>query len=276
MNVVTPYQANIRVKPHIAANGFTRVAIVFLHGLGDTLMFRSVFSALCSELPHVRFSLFLLESQEPLIDGARAWAGMEKIAGCEVAYVIEFAMTEGTNQKKAERCAILELGLDAQRHDIVPLSLNANRLVAVHFQSTALPDSVNPSIDVCRKIYDILISRNYLPIEVHFEHIFHNPRNSRFDWFETTVRRHRPTIEKLYSLIANARFFVGVASGPFVMALAIAPKKVIFLKKEFDACHYTSAQLRTVDIKRFDENTLGRHIDGIEREESRDAESALS
>ena len=221
----TPLVDGVKVIPEVLARGYRRIALVFLHGLGDTLMFRSVFAALQKRLVAVEISVFLLENQVELLDAGKPWRGEESLRGYDASFIIQFPMSEGSGVRKADYCAIHELGLEGA-FEIAPLQRNVRALVAVHFQGTALPGLVNASADVCRAIYDAIVKRGYLPVETHFEHPFHNPVNSKYEWISTTVRGNEPSIDKLYSLIDSAACFIGVASGPLVMALAIDPTRV--------------------------------------------------
>lgn len=249
----TPIKDGIKVKQHILENNYKNVAICALVGLGDIGCLRHVFLELQKELPEIKFTFFVIESMEPLLHNSLPWKGEDCLKNFDIAYVLNYFMVEGSgsNIKKAAFCADKELGLDCKEFDILPFDLKTNRQVAIHFQGTALPGSTNPSEDVCKQIYDILLEKEYLPIEVHFEHVFHNPVNTKYPWIKTTVRGNKATVPSLFSVIKNSAFFIGCASGPLVMALSIYPNRVIYLKKDFDIKHYTSFPVKTVDTKNF-------------------------
>jgi hypothetical protein len=123
-----------------------------------------------------------------------------------------------------------------------------------------LPHATNPPEKVAHKIYQILVRNNYLPVEVQFIHTFHNPINTKYPWIDTTVRGNTPSIEKLYSLINNSEWFIGVASGPLVMALAIDHTKVIYLKNKLELSAYTDKKVKTVDVNSFDPLLFEQYI----------------
>ncbi len=64
----------------------------------------------------------------------------------------------------------------------------------------------------------------------------------------------------MYSIISSASIFIGVSSGPFVMALSINPNKVIHLKKSFDVSDYTKLPVRQIDINNFNERLFRENI----------------
>lgn len=254
---LTPIPDKILVVDHIVASNHKDVAIVFLHGLGDVLMFSSVWDYMLRSLPGVKFTLFLLSGFEPLIPGSRTWTGDACLSGFDVAYVLEFPMSEGSGELKSEKCARLELGIDGP-FDVDSLVLDGRRIVAVHFQATALPGACNAPEPVARRIWEILVEKGMVPIDVHFTHCFHNPVNVLYPWAVTNVRGQPPSVEKLYSLIEAASVVVAVASGPMVMTLAINPGKLIYLENHHKISDYTRKKVSSVKVDPFSEQEF-RH-----------------
>jgi len=229
-----------------------RNLIVFYHGLGDLLMFYPLFTYLKSLCPDIQFDLGL-EGGCGFHEyfGAIPFPTVHDWASLDYDYVfiLKFPMSEGNGHTKAEYCCMEELGIDplptSHPH---PLPVTYNPLVAVHFQGTCLPGQTNPSEEVARQIWEEIKSCGYIPIEVHFQHVYHNPTNARWDWVTRGVRDVDPQISKLTGLLSNCAAFVGVASGPFVVALGIMPNKCFYLQKHHKLSTYTTLDIPTANV----------------------------
>jgi hypothetical protein len=147
---------------------------------------------------------------------------------------IDFPMSEGQIElTKGEYCCVHELGIPpVAGHK--KLTHGVNRLIGVHFNITCLPDSCNPDRDTAERIWNDILEAGFIPIETHFQHVFHNPVNVKFDFVDCTVRRVRPRISTLVGLLQQCAGFVGVVSGNLHVALAVMPhERIFFLEKDF-------------------------------------------
>ena len=255
---------NFSVRRCVLDNGYRKVALVFVHGLGDTLMFRSYLDQLIAELTGVSIDCYVLAGFESLSLYYRSWPGWEQMpTGYDKVFEIAFFMAENSGLTKGELCGRDELGLDSWMCDLKPVVPEKSCLAAVHFSATALPQQCNPSEPVARRIWEILSERGLIPIEVHSEHYFHNPVNMKYGFVNATLRGSAPSLDKLRSVISQSMVFVGVASGPMIMALAIDHRRVIYLKRSFDISSYTHLPVHQLGVDPFEEHRFVGYLDEI-------------
>lgn len=246
----------------------SRVLIAFWHGLGDTLMFIPLFELLKSKYPQHSFtlSLGLGFGQNCLYTGSIDIPKADFLKEHDIAFVFSFPMSEGRiGITKAEYCCIKELGINLNGLES-NLSLSppgfkgimdqSNPFVGVHFQGTCLPGSTNPDEALSKRIWDDIVEAGYIPIDVHFKHLFHNPVNKDYTWLTRTCRDLKPYIQTLFQVISNCRAFVGVASGPLVVSLAICPERTIYLQKHHDASCYVKDFKNVIDLLHYDKQKL--------------------
>jgi hypothetical protein len=228
-----------------------RVLLIFWHGLGDGVMFLNVFDHLKILYPNVILDLAVQKGLgfEELfcdlgntnviyIDGS--FFSDLPIGQYEIIADIDFPMNEGQVElTKGEWCCVHELGIDpVNGHKL--LTQGVNRLIGVHFNITCLPDSCNPDRDTAERIWNDILSCGFIPIETHFQHVFHNPVNAKFDFVDCTVRRVHPRISTLLGLLKQCAGFVGVVSGNLHCALSVLPhERIFFLDKDFHLGSFT-------------------------------------
>lgn len=238
--------------------------LIFWHGIGDLVMFLEPFHALRKAFPYVHFVIGLpggLSHEELLPENVpyHLLTGEEvnedektNKLPYDLVAKITFPMSEGQAElTKGEWCCIHELGMDPVcGHG--DLSLGVNRLVAVHFQITCLPDSCNPDRDTAERIWNDILEAGYIPLETHFQHIFHNPVNQKFDFIDASVRRARPRVSSLVGLLRTCGAFVGVVSGNFHVALSVLPPERIFLlEKDFKKEMFTKHNIASADLRNY-------------------------
>jgi hypothetical protein len=203
-----------------------RALIRFGHGLGDTLMFMPAFESLRELHPEVAIDLYVESGQEEIWDSVA-----DKDAdGYDHVFHLDFPMSEGTGKTKLELCCETELGIDPPYQEVAWVRSQFSPLVGVHFHGTALPESVNCPEAVARQIWEEILHAGRIPIECHFEHIFHNPSNEKFSWIDRDVRGCRADLHNLFGLVQRLGAFIGVASGPWVVALAWIPARTMLLE----------------------------------------------
>jgi hypothetical protein len=159
-------------------------------------------------------------------------------------------MAEGSNTTKQQKCCEEEIGIPWNMEDVIELKSEDSPLVAVHFQGTALPNSVNCPPNIAQQIWNDIIEAGKVPIECHYRHVFHNPTNEKYGFINNTVRDCKPEIKNLIGLIQRCYAFIGVASGPFVVALSVLkPKDILYLKKLHKVETYTAKKIiDSIDI----------------------------
>jgi hypothetical protein len=238
--VIEPLKQDKKLADEIRESGAKRVVIVFWHGLGDLVMFLAPYKKLKELFPDVSFTLAIQKGLgfEEVYPEAWFITGDDlnnlSSSDYDLAALVHFPMSEGqVEYTKAEWCCIHELGIPPEKGHFLP-KLGHNRLVGVHFNITCLPDSCNPSRETAEMIWNDILEAGFIPIETHFQHVFHNPANAKFDFIDCTVRRAVPRISTLVGLIESCRAFIGVVSGNFHVALATKPQsRIFFLEKHF-------------------------------------------
>lgn len=239
-----------------------KVLIAFFHGVGDLVMFRVVFDQLKKVYPDISFHLGIckgLGQEEIVPDAIQLNADWREKAEetdefdfYDIVFSCNFPMNEGQQElTKGEWCAEKELGIPIEGcagHKRVECGVN--RLVGVHYNITCLPDACNPSYETAKKIWDEIRSLGMIPFETHFQHVFHNPVNSKFDFVDSTARGCIPRLSTLAGLLNLCYAFVGVVSGNFHLALSILPSnKICLLEKDFKLRSFTKKDVCTVNIK---------------------------
>ena len=229
-----------------------KILIPFGHGLGDTIMFLNVYDKLASLYFDIEFTLALqkglgFEALEPDIIGINKkviyssdLSYKEDTPEYDIIADIDFPMNEGqTEFTKGEWCCRHELGIDPiAGHK--KLTQGINRLVGVHFNITCLPDSCNPDEKTAERIWNDILEAGYIPIETHFCHVFHNPKNIKFPFVDCTVRRVKPRVNTLIGLLQQCTAFIGVVSGNLHVALSVMPhSRIFFLDKDFHLASFT-------------------------------------
>ncbi len=240
------WKSEKKLVDHIMETNPKRVLMPFGHGLGDTVMFMNPFDKLASLYPDIEFTLALQQglgfeeltreltgpNQRVIFTGDLSYK--DETSEYDIIADIDFPMSESQIElTKGEFCCVHELGIEPTGGH-KKLQAAPNRLVAVHFQITCLPDAANPDRDTAEKIWNEILEAGYIPIESHFKHAFHNPKNERFDFIDCSVRRVKARISTLAGLLQNCGAFIGVVSGNFHAALAtLPPERVFFLEKHF-------------------------------------------
>jgi hypothetical protein len=219
-------------------------------------MFLEPFRALKEQNPSVFFTLVISKGlgQEEVCPDALCADDEEILSlGYDLISTIDFPMSESQEAyTKGEWCCIHELGIDPICGNIAPDMVLKNKLVSLHFNITCLPGSCNPDESTARSIWQEVVASGHIPIESHFEHMYHNPINRKFDFVTATVRGAKPRISSLAGLIKNSRAFIGVVSGNFHMALAVLPpERIMLLEKDFTAPMFTKLPIGRCDIKNY-------------------------
>jgi len=222
--MITEYKQK-KLAEHIKPGG--KYLIRFGHGLGDTIMFMPAFYRLQKLHPEAQIDIYLECGQEEIFDSHPDKEGK----GYDEIFHLDYPMSEGGNGTKTEKCCMDELGISSPMIDVAYLDEQPSPLVALHFQGTALPNSVSCPPGVAQQIWQEVLDAGKIPIEVHFKHVFHNPVNTRFGFVGRHVRDCRATLPTLIGLLQRCSAFIGVASGPFVAALSIMPGRVMYLER---------------------------------------------
>ena len=218
-------------------------------GCGDLIMWLPNYEYLKKIYPDCHFDLYCESGQEELFGTVfdRDEAPYDEV------FHLNFPMSEGSDLRKAEKCALTEIGFTPEQikeipelatlPDCPPPGLWVDKLdglVGLHFHGTALPESVGCPEPVARQIWQEVKQAGKIPIETHYIHTFHNPVNVLFSWIDFHMRETKATLSNLFGLIQRLDAFIGVASGPLVAALATYPERVMYLEKNHPLKTYMS------------------------------------
>jgi hypothetical protein len=230
------------------------VLIRFGHGWGDTQMFMPIFYRLKELYPKVHLDLYLECGQEKIFD---SYPNKEGGPEHDIIFSVNFPMAEGSSQTKVEKCCSDEIGIDPGLLEPHLFKPYPSPLVAVHFQGTALPNSVNCPPRAAQLIWNEIRDAGFIPIECHFEHVFHNPMNAKYEFIDCTVRGCKPELSSLIGLIQRCRAFVGVASGPLITALSVlSPDNVMYLERLHKIENYVKFPVPKVNVMDYKEGSV--------------------
>lgn len=255
MSLLTEAKAGMKLVEHLNLGIYKKVLLPFFHGVGDVVMVLPIIRRLRELYPAIQFDLGLCKGLDQevfvpdavLLDGD--WREKCLTFGYDLIYPLNFPLErpEDVTLTKSEVSCVEEVGIE-------PVSghfpLKAKRLIGVHFQMTSVPWVANADEPVAKLIWEDIQNAGFVPIETHFQHIFHNPSNERYSFVDTHVRACTPKIETLMALLNSCAAFVGVVSGNFHMALSVlGPAKVMLLEKDLKAAHFTKEPLATANLK---------------------------
>lgn len=233
-----------------------RNLIVFYHGLGDLVMFYPLFEYVQKLYPEITFDLGTERGCDfhETFGAVACDANNFEMMEYDYVFVIKYAMSENSGLTKTEYCAINEFGLNITELptlDLYKFKQEKSPLVAVHLQGTCLPGSTNPSEEVAKQIWQDIKDCGFIPIETHFVHCYNNPVNEKFWFVDAHVRNVRAELWKLIGLLQRCHAFVGVASGPFVLAMSIMPDRMLYLEKMHKLESYTGLDLPRANVMNY-------------------------
>jgi len=251
MPIIEPGKQKKKLKDYLDEGIYKKVLIVFWHGIGDVVQFMYVLDHLKGLYPGVTFDLGLCRGldEETIYPNAILLDNLNNIeVGYDLTALIHFPV-EIPGLTKSELCCREELGIELIT-GYKPLPKFPSKLVAVHFNITCLPDLANPDEETAKKIWNEIHEAGWIPIESHFEHVFHNPVNKMFPFIDCTVRKCTPKIATLLGLLNSCGAFIGVVSGNFHCAMATMPhERIAFLEKEIPVARFTKEPIKSFNLK---------------------------
>lgn len=243
----------------------------FHSGLGDLIMFLPIYYAFKAKYAIERdceIKLYVQSGQEELFGEAEVIDESQY----EIVASLNYPMAVHSGETKAERCAKHELGMTDEDLAGVPefhwLPKIKSPIVGCHFQGTALPDSVNCPEAVARQIWQEIKDFGKMPLETHFCHLFHNPVNSKYSFIDNSARNYKANVSNLIGLIQQCGAFIGVASGPFVAAMATIPKATFYLEKSHPLETYTRQDVPKIHVDKYVNGTISEWLKGVYLEQT--------
>lgn len=232
----------------------------FGHGLGDTIMFIPCYEKLKAEHPECQIDLYVESGQEEIFDSVPDKDAPEY----DEIFHLDFPMAIGGELTKPAKCCVDELGIEPITA-LAELPDKPSPLVGVHFHGTALPDSVGCPEPVAQQIWEEILDAGKIPIECHFEHMFHNPVNKKYWFVSSHVRNCTANLHNLIGLIQHLGAFVGVASGPWVTAMSIMPERTMYLEKGHAVETYIEGDdAASVNVTTYPSGSVKQWLDGLE------------
>ena len=230
------------------------VAILFFHGLGDCVMFKGLLDFLRKEFYMLRIDILLQGGlgQLPIYpDGIElSDSSDEALQAMDYEYIFKIHFpVEVPGKTKSELCCELELGIEATTI-FAPLPKCSSKFIGVHMFNTALPDVFNVSEDVAGHIWQEILDAGYIPIELAFKHVYHNPRNTQFPRFDRSVRDVTPTVYTLLGTLGACAGFIGVPSGPLHCAIAMK-MDILYLQRKVTIDMFTHDAIESVDADNY-------------------------
>lgn len=235
-----------------------RVLIRFGHGWGDTQMFMPIIYRLRETFSQNQIDLYVESGQEEIFDSIKD----KDDPNYDCVFSLDFPMAEGSPITKAEKCCVEEIGIEPFTQTI-KFKQYENPLVCVHFNGTALPESVGCPADVAERIWREIEQAGFIPIESHLEHQFHNPANAKFEFVSRHVRDIKPSLSKLISLIQHSFAFIGVASGNLITAFNINPQRTLYLEKHHKFENYYRYPVAKVNILDYKDGTVRNWLETL-------------
>jgi len=240
-----------------------KVLLDFVHGLGDTMMFMPILYKMRELYPTTQIDIHLECDQDMLFESVVDKTGF----GYDIVFGIHFPMSEGSGITKQAACCIQEIGIDPVI-DFAPLPMYESPLVAVHYQGTALPESVNCPESIAEKVWNEIIKVGLIPIECHFQHVFHNAKNGKYPFIDNNVRNCQANLRSLVGLLQHCFAFVGVASGPFTVAMSVLPLgRVFYLENRHTVETYVdpfiSSDVNHINVNQYVDSTIFNWLEDL-------------
>ena len=255
--VIDVSRGDKKLSSYLENKEIKNVLLAFFHGVGDLVMFRVVYEKLKATYPYIHFDLGLcdgLDQEKICMDAvllAPDWREKADTLGYDLVMSCNFPMNEmQTELTKGEWCCEHELGIEKVKGHL-GMGDYPNRLIGLHYNITCLPSACNPDEGTAEQIWNEVLQEGFIPLETHFQHIFHNPVNKKFDFVDASVRRVIPRIPTLVGLIQRLGGFIGVVSGNLHVALAtLPPQRIFFLEKDFKFESFSTLPVARASIKK--------------------------
>ena len=240
--------------------------VLFLYhcGWGDLLTFMVAYNKLKELYPKVEFTLYLENNQDKIFPSVNK-IEEEKY---DLVFSPNFPMGEGSGVTKVENCCIKEFGIPPI-NGIIELPKKRSPIVLTHNQGTALPDSVNCPPEIAMKIWEEIKNADFIPMESHFVHGFHNPVNVKYSFIDRDVRDCQANLSNLIGLVQHSFAFVGIFSGPLMTALSVMPKHCFCLEKNHKITDYLPKDyiekhnIKHINIADYREGMIKEFLEGL-------------
>jgi len=272
--VIEPLRQDQKMCAYLDEDNVKRVGIVFWHGLGDCVQFIHIYEWLKKNYPAIHFDIMLQNhlDQQVIFPDAVMMPDLKDLESYDYDYIflVHFPV-EIDGVTKAELCCDLEIGCpkiweygeipnyERNKYESKPRS----GLIGLHYQNTALPDVFNPSSEVAEKIWKEVLESGFIPIELDFQHAYHNPVNEQFGFIDCSVRSVKPKITTLLDLISVCEGVIAVPSGPLHCSLAMIPKRVLYMEKHVPVKRFTYWDVPSINLKEYNDGDTSKWLNTL-------------
>jgi len=263
--VIEPYRQDKKLIEYLADESVKKIGLVFWHGLGDCVQFIHILNFIRGIYTDRKIDIMLQANlgQEAIYPDAVFLNDLNDLENMDYDYIflIHFPV-EIEGMTKAELCCETEIGCTKiWEYGNIPHYTRRNftarsKLIGIHFHNTALPEVFNPSREVAEKIWNEVLEAGFIPIELDFNHPYHNPVNQKFDFIDCTVRRVKGNVFTLLSLLQYCQGVIAVPSGPLHCSIAMMPMQVLYLEKNIPVKRFTYWDIPSIDVKNYQESKV--------------------
>lgn len=270
--VVEPYRQDKKVIDYLADENIKKIGLVFWHGLGDCIQFMHVLNLLRQVYRDRKIDILLQANlgQEAIYPDGIMLPDLNNLESLDYDYIflIHFPVEE-EGKTKAELCCETEIGCTkVWEYANIPNFPRRNftaksKIIGIHYTNTALPEVFNPSREVAEKIWNEVLESGFIPIEMDFNHPYHNPVNEKFDFIDATVRRVKGNVFTLLNFLQYCQGVIAVPSGPLHCSLAMMPRHVLYLEKNIPIKRFTYWDIPSVDVKNYQDGIVTKWLKEI-------------
>lgn len=235
-------------------NDVKSILIIFIHGLGDTIMFLPIIDKLRKKYKYknIKIDLLLANGQEAFFDSIQDNKGVA--LNYDYLFYIDFPWVCNKKIKKGQYSAANEFGISIG-DELPKIPHVESPIVLLHFCSTSATDINNCDYETAKTIWNEVKDLGKIPMECHFIHQWHNWTNKKYDFIDNHVRDIKPEISTLVGLISNSYAFLGVPSGPLCVSAAVNKNRTACLQQINDINCYISMD-NIIDINNYKEGDV--------------------
>lgn len=199
-----------------------KVCLIFPHGMGDVVMFKTVLEKLRKDFPN---TLIHLNTR----GGMGALDDHDDQMEYDLAVLIRYSCAPATSgMTKNELCCRTELGITPPLNDrpTAPAGYRSP-IVAVGCTSISCAGQFTPSAYESRMVNEAILELGFIPVDTAFK--VEGLNLHRESPMAVSLRKVPGTYDKLAGLLERSYAFIGTLSGAYHVAQAILPGRNLLL-----------------------------------------------
>lgn len=266
--VIEPYRQSEKLVSYLT-EGVKKIGIVFWHGLGDCVQFIHILEYLRKTYVNIKIDILLQNNlgQEAVYPEGVFLNDLNKLEELDYDYVflVHFPVEE-KGMTKAELCCKTEIGCPPiWEYGQIPhyprrCFSHQSKIIGMHFHNTALPSIFNPSREVAEKIWNEVLENGFIPMEIDFQHPYHNPVNEKFDFIDNNVRKVKANVFTVLNFLTACQGVIAVPSGPLHCSLAMMPQQVLYMQKHVPIERFTYWNIPSIDVLNYKEGDVSKWL----------------